>query len=65
LAYRLKAKSKEEILEEMRRGLVATMRLGGNFVINIDKVDNVDWSEWHDDSFFPKMLWNYDEWRED
>jgi uncharacterized protein YbjQ (UPF0145 family) len=46
LAVRLKLKSKEEALEELRKGLVNAMRLGANFVINLDRLDDICWDEW-------------------
>ena len=45
LNVKLGLKKKEEALEELRRGLVNAMRLGSNFVINIDILDDIKWLE--------------------
>lgn len=39
---RLGLKSKEEALEDLRKGLVNAMRLGTNFAINLDRLHDVD-----------------------
>lgn len=62
---RLGLKTKEDALEELRRGLVNSMRLGANFVINLDKIHDIDFeTEWTQDGVFPIKVFNYDEWRE-
>ena len=54
LNVKLGLKKKEEALEELRRGLVNAMRLGSNFVINIDILDDIKWLEdWSLDTHFP------------
>jgi len=59
-------KEKDEVFEILRSGLVVAMRLGGNFGINIDKLDDVQWEkEWTKDGFFPMQVFDSDEWREE
>ena len=63
VAHRLGAKTKEETFEDLRRGLVATMRLGQNIVINLDNLTDVDWTQYALEGSFPEVLWEYEEWR--
>lgn len=64
--YKLGLKEKDEVFEVLRSGLVVAMRLGGNFGINIDRLDDVQWeAEWTKDEFFPMTVFDSDEWREE
>ena len=57
---RLGLKHKEIILEDLRKGLVNAMRLGSNFVLNLDKLSDVDFhSSWVSDSF-PLTLFDHE-----
>ncbi len=61
---KLGLKTKEEALEVLRRGMVYSMRIGDNFVINTGKL-LVDWeNEWTDQNIFPVDIFNRDEWRD-
>lgn len=63
---RLGLKPKEEVMEDLRSGLMNSMRLGGNFSIFLDKLQDVDWEkDWTQDTFFPLGAFDYDEWREE
>jgi hypothetical protein len=53
-------------MEELRKGLVNAMRLGGNLAINLDKLQDVNFQdEWTMETYFPMMVFNYDDWREE
>ena len=61
---KLGEKTKEEALEVVRRGIVYSMRIGDNFVINTGKL-LIDWDkEWTDPALFPIEIFNREEWRE-
>lgn len=63
---RLGLKEKVDSMEELRRGLVNAMRLGGNLAINLDKLLDVNFAEeWTMDTYFPLMVFNYEDWRQD
>lgn len=50
---KLGEKTKEEALEVVRRGIVYSMRIGDNFVINTGKL-LIDWQkDWTDPALFP------------
>ena len=57
---------KESILEELRRKLVYSMRVGSNLCINLDKTIPDLRNEWSDNEIFPlSQICEFDEWRED
>lgn len=61
---RLGEKTKEEALEVLRRGIVYSMRIGDNFVINTGKL-LIEWEkEWTNSALFPIEVFNREEWRE-
>jgi hypothetical protein len=62
--FQLGIKTKEEGLEVLRRGVVHSMRLGDNFVINIDKLQVNFENEWNHPDIFPIEIFNQEEWRE-
>ena len=66
LAVTIGQKTKEDALEELRSGLVYSMRLGDTFVINVDTLNPDFKTEWQDDEILPlDEICDFDEWRED
>lgn len=64
LNVRLGIKTKEEALEVLRKGIVFSMRLGDNFVINMGKLIDINFqNEWTDENTFPVEIFDNDEWR--
>jgi len=55
-------KAKDEALEVLRRGIVYSMRIGDNFVINTGKLI-INWEEWTNESKFPIEIFSRDDWR--
>lgn len=65
IGVKLGTKTREDALEELRSGLVYSMRLGDNFVINSDNLNPDFKTEWQDDEIFPlDEICNFSEWRE-
>ena len=61
---KLGMKTKEEALEVLRRGIVYSMKIGDNFVINTGKL-LIDWeNEWSDPNQFPVDIFSREDWRE-
>ena len=58
-------KDVDECLEEVRKGLVYSMRLGDTFVMNIDNLALDFKNKWTDDEVFPmELISDFDDWRE-
>ena len=64
LAVELGRKTKEEALEELRKGLVFAMRYGTAFVIDVGRIVPDFKVQWTDDEVFPiEQICDFDEWR--
>ena len=64
LAVELGRKTKEEALEELRKGLVFAMRYGTAFVIDVGRIVPDFKVQWKDEEVFPiEQICDFDEWR--
>lgn len=62
--FKIGEKTKEEALEVLRKGIVYSMKIGNDFVINTGKL-LIDWKgEWTSETQFPLEVFNRDEWHE-